>query len=99
MGERRTVELTVRSSVDEAKARMHLLDSEADYKDPKNLAVVIGYDDLASFRQAGIADPAAHYKDRRIRVTGQLYHDAAVKQTRLRVTDIGQIVDVTPKTP
>jgi hypothetical protein len=46
------------------------LDSETNFRDEKNFAVVITKAGAASLREAGIANPAAHYKDKKIRATG-----------------------------
>src|SRR4051794_28641481 len=60
VGERCTVEMTVRVSKNAAKRRTYFLDSEQDFRDPKNFAVVIGYDDAEKFKRAGIDDPSEH---------------------------------------
>jgi hypothetical protein len=75
VGERCTVELVVRATKDETKGKVYYLDSEADYRDPANFAVVIDYADLPAFRAAGVADPIAHYKGKTIRVTGTIARD------------------------
>src|SRR5438309_11244445 len=46
------------------------LNSEADFRVEKNFAVFIPNVALASFKQAGIADPAEFYKGKAIVVTG-----------------------------
>jgi DNA/RNA endonuclease YhcR with UshA esterase domain len=46
------------------------LDAEEDFKDEKNFAVVITKKGAASLKEAGIADPADHYKGKTIRATG-----------------------------
>jgi hypothetical protein len=46
------------------------LDSEEDFRDPKNLAIVINVDGAATFKKAGIDDPAEHFKGKTIRVNG-----------------------------
>lgn len=75
VGERRTVELVVRATKDETSRKVYYLDSEADYRDPANFAVVIDHADLPAFRAAGIADPIAHFKGKTIRVTGTIARD------------------------
>ena len=67
-----TVELVVRSSKHETSRMVFYLDSEEDYRDPKNLAVVISEQDLPKFREAGIEDPSIHYHGKRLRVRGKV---------------------------
>jgi hypothetical protein len=47
------------------------LDSEKDYKDPKNLGLLIQADALAEFKKAGIEKPAEHYYGKMVRATGK----------------------------
>lgn len=46
------------------------LDAEGNFKDEKNFAVVITKAGAASLKEAGIADPAEHFKDKTITVKG-----------------------------
>ena len=46
------------------------LDAEDDFKDEKNFAVVITKAGAASLKDAGIPDPADHFKGKTIRATG-----------------------------
>lgn len=91
VGERRTVELTVRSSNDHARGQSFYLDSEATPRDPNNLAVVITYRSVEAFRKAGIEDPAAYYRGKVLRVTGTIVHAERPNQNRIYVTDPSQI--------
>lgn len=84
-----TVKLTVRASKNAAPRREIYLDSEEDFRDEKNFAVVISYDHLDTFKQAGIDDPAEHYRDKSIRVTGKILREA--EQVRIRVDAPSQI--------
>jgi hypothetical protein len=84
-----TAEMTVRSSKNAGPRREYYLDSEDDFRDEKNLAVVISYDHADLFKQAGIDDPAEHYKGKTIRVTGKVIHEN--DQVRIRVEDPKQI--------
>src|SRR6516164_6332246 len=71
VGEKITVEMTVQSAKDRLEKRGEIyLDSEPDFRDEKNFAVVITKAGAASLREAGIGDPAEHFKDKRIRATG-----------------------------
>jgi hypothetical protein len=87
--ERCTVEMTVRSSKNAAPRREYYLDSEEDFHDEKNFAVVISYDHAEAFQKAGIDDPAEHYKGKKVRVTGKVIHEN--DQTRMRVEKPEQI--------
>jgi hypothetical protein len=49
------------------------LDSEKDYKDPKNLGLLIEADSLPAFRKAGIEKPAEHYDAKTVRATGMVF--------------------------
>jgi DNA/RNA endonuclease YhcR with UshA esterase domain len=66
-----TVEMMVRSSKN-ALAKRHeiYLDSEEDFRSDKNLAVVITEEVAGKFKDAGIDDPAQHFRDKTIRVKG-----------------------------
>ena len=87
--ERCTVEMTVRSSKNAAPRREYYLDSEEDFHDEKNFAVVISYDHAELFQKAGIDDPAEHYKGKSLRVTGKVIHEN--DQMRIRVEEPEQI--------
>lgn len=71
VGETVTVEMTVKASKNRLEKRGEIyLDSEEDFRDEKNLAVVIQKAGAEKFRQAGVDDPAASFKGRILRVTG-----------------------------
>jgi hypothetical protein len=89
VGRRCTVEMIVRSSKNAAPRREYYLDSEEDFHDEKNFAVVISYDHAEAFQKAGIDDPAAHYKGKKLRVTGEVIHES--DQIRMRVEKPEQI--------
>lgn len=67
-----TVELTVQSSRLLAGRNICFLNSERDFRDAKNFTVVILREGLEKFKAANIADPAAHYQGKKIRVTGKV---------------------------
>lgn len=90
-----TVELTVKSVKNAEKVETYFLDSEEDYKDEKNLAVLIAYEFAPKFKAAGIDDPTEHYKGKTIRVTGKIVKEGP--QTRMRVTEPKQITIVEKK--
>ncbi len=62
--ERCTVEMKVRASKDAGPRREYSLDSEEDFHDEKNFAVVISYDHAEKFKKAGIDNPADYYMGR-----------------------------------
>jgi DNA/RNA endonuclease YhcR with UshA esterase domain len=95
IGQECTVEMVVKASKNAAPRRTYFLDSEEDFRDDKNFAVVISYDDAAKFHAVGIEDPAEHYKGKTIRVTGKVIHED--EQVRIRVEDPKQIKLVEPK--
>src|SRR5262249_40369965 len=71
VGESVTVEMTVRAAKDRLEKRGEIyLDSEEDFKDDKNFAVVITKAGAASLKAAGIADPADHFKGKTIAAKG-----------------------------
>jgi hypothetical protein len=95
VGKECTAEMTVKSSKNAVPRRTYFLDSEEDFHDEKNLAVVISYDHAAKFQEAGIADPSEHYKGKTIRVTGKVIEED--DQVRIRVDDPKQIKIVESK--
>ncbi|MDB5351938.1 MAG: hypothetical protein JWN86_3185 [Planctomycetota bacterium] len=80
-----TVEMTVLSSKNAEKSKVFYLDSEKDFRDPKNAVVVISYDHLDAFKKAGIDDPSTHYLNKTIRVLGT--PKKVSDQVRIRVED------------
>src|SRR5262245_27499196 len=68
-------EITVRMEVKAAKDRLEnrgeiYLDAEEDFKDEKNFAVVVNKQGAESLREAGIADPADHFKGKTVIAKG-----------------------------
>jgi hypothetical protein len=97
VGEECTAEMTVKASKNAVPRRTYYLNSEEDFHDEKNLAVVISYDHAAKFQEAGIDDPADHYNGKTIRVTGKVIKED--DEVRIRVDDPKQIKLVEPKSP
>jgi hypothetical protein len=95
IGERCTVEMTVRASKNAAPRKEYYLDSEEDFRDEKNFAVVISYDHGDLFKKAGIENPAEYYMDKKLRVTGKVIDEN--DQTRIRVENPDQIKIVDDK--
>jgi hypothetical protein len=71
--ERVTVTFKVRHAKFATDPDRVYLDSEKDYKDPKNLGLLIEADALPAFRKAGIEKPAEHYDGKTIRATGKVF--------------------------
>lgn len=70
-GEKIAVELTVLASKERLEKHKEIyLDSEKNFKDEKNFAVVITAAGAAKFKAKGIDDPAAHFLGKTIRVRG-----------------------------
>jgi hypothetical protein len=93
--ERCTVEMTVRTSKNAAPRMEYYLDSEEDFHDENNFAVVISYDHADAFKKAGIDDPSEYYMGKKLRVTGKVIHEN--DQTRMRIDNPDQIKVVDEK--
>lgn len=73
VGDKITVEMKVKVAKDRLEKRGEIyLDAEEDFRDEKNFAVVITKKGAAKLKEAGIADPAAHFIDKIIRATGKV---------------------------
>jgi hypothetical protein len=95
VGEKITVEMTVRAAKDRLEKRGEIyLDSETDFRDEKNFAVVITKAGAASLKEAGIGNPAEHFKDKKIRATGTVKE--VDKVPRIEVDDARQVKIVDP---
>jgi DNA/RNA endonuclease YhcR with UshA esterase domain len=91
--EKVTVEMVVQASKNRLeKFKEIYLDSELDFKDDKNLAVVITETGAAKYKDAGIDEPASHFKGKTIRVTGMV--TLKEKRPRIEVNDPKQIEEV-----
>jgi hypothetical protein len=89
IGKECTAVMTVKSSKNAVPRKTYYLDSEEDFHDEKNLAIVISYDHADRFREAGIDDPSEYYKGKTIQVTGKVIEED--DQVRIRVEDPKQI--------
>jgi acetyl esterase/lipase len=89
IGEKATVEMTVVASKNSENRKTIYLDSEPNFSDEKNFTVIISYDHAPSFAEAGIANPAEHYKGKTLRVTGTIIRED--EQTRIHAENPGQI--------
>jgi hypothetical protein len=82
VNEKVTVRMVVKTTKDRLEKRGEIyLDSEEDFHNPKNLGVVITRAGAAKLKEAGVDDPAAHYKDKTIQVTGTVI----LKESRPRI--------------
>jgi hypothetical protein len=90
VGEKVTVQMLVRASKDRLEKHKEIyLDALENFKDPKNLAVVITLAGAGKLKEKGIDDPAGYYKDKWIRVTGTVI--VVEKVSRIVVDDPAQI--------
>lgn len=68
-----TVEFVVRgANVQPSTPPIGFLNSDADFRSPKNFTVVVFDEGLQKLQAAGITDFARHFNNKRIRVTGQV---------------------------
>jgi hypothetical protein len=89
-----TVELMVKASKNAVPRKVYFLDSKEDFHDEQNFCVLISYDHVARFQEAGIENPAEHYKGKTIRVTGTVIEED--DQIRMRIDDPKQVTIVEP---
>jgi hypothetical protein len=88
--EKVVVEFPVKATKNRLEQRKEIyLDSEENFRDPKNLGVIITEAGAAKFKDQGIADPAEHFKGKTIRVTGTMTKEN--DRYRLLVDDPKQI--------
>jgi DNA/RNA endonuclease YhcR with UshA esterase domain len=96
LGQKITVEMEVKTTKDRLEKRGEIyLDSEEDFQDEKNFAVVITKAGAASLKAAGIADPAAYYRGRTIWATGIVKEVDGV--SRIEIDDAKQITIAKPE--
>ena len=89
--------MTVQLSKNADNRKEYYLDSENDYHDPKNLVVVISYDDIEAFKKAGIDDPSKYYLNKKIQVQGTPRKEA--QQIRVRISNPKHIAIIKEKKP
>ena len=70
VNEQVTVEMEVKAAT--LRGSVCFLNSEAEFKDPKNFTLFIDKDALGKFKEAKIDDPAAHFKGKIVRVEGKV---------------------------
>jgi DNA/RNA endonuclease YhcR with UshA esterase domain len=77
-----TVQMLVKATKNALEHRGEIfLDSEENFRDDKNLGIVLTKDGAAKFKTAGVDDPAVHFKDKIIRVKGKVI----IKEERPRI--------------
>ena len=84
-----TVEFVVQRTKCCTGSSQVFLDSEASYRDPKNLGIVVTESGRTKFAEAGIDDPTAHFKGKTIRVRGVVIRKE--KGPYIEVSDPSQI--------
>ena len=90
VGQKITVEMMVQAAKNRLQKRGEIyLDSESDFHDDKNFAVVITKKGAASLKEAGISDPAQHFKAKKIRATGTVKEVENIP--RIEIDDAKQI--------
>jgi DNA/RNA endonuclease YhcR with UshA esterase domain len=90
VGETVTVEMTIQAAKDRLEKKGEIyLDSEVDFQSEKNFAAVITRMGAAKLKEAGIDDPAEHFKGKMVRVTGLVKE--VEKVPRIEVDDAKQI--------
>jgi hypothetical protein len=65
-----TVEMRVQRAKSCSGSCQYFLDSDANYRDPNNLGVVITVTGAARFKEVHVDDPVTHFKDKTIRIHG-----------------------------
>jgi DNA/RNA endonuclease YhcR with UshA esterase domain len=89
VGKECVVEMVVAASRLLTDKEMCFLNSHADHRDSDNFTAVIFRDALARFAADGIKDPAAHFRDKKIRVRGRIEEHQGRPQ--IKVEQPGQI--------
>ncbi|MFO0879826.1 MAG: hypothetical protein U0840_20970 [Gemmataceae bacterium] len=71
VGKKITLVMKVETAKDRLEKRGEIyLDADEDFKSEKNFAVVITRAGAKSLQEAGIDDPAAHFKNKKVRARG-----------------------------
>src|SRR5262249_43708544 len=90
VGEKITVEMTIQAAKDRLTKRAEIyLDSEPNFRDEKNFAVVITRAGATSLKQAGIDNPAEYFRNKKIRASGTVKE--VDKIPRIEIDDANQI--------
>lgn len=71
VGEKVKVQVLIRAAKDRLEKRGEIyLDSELDFRDPKNFAIVITRDGARSLKEKGVEDIVGHFQDKTVVVEG-----------------------------
>ena len=90
VGKKVTVVMIVQATKDRLEKRGEIyLDSETNFRDEKNFAVVITTAGAASLKSVGIDNPAEYFKDKKIQATGTVKE--VDKVLRIEIDDAKQI--------
>jgi DNA/RNA endonuclease YhcR with UshA esterase domain len=90
IGSKIAVKMEVKAAKDRLENRGEIyLDAEENFKDEKSFAVVITRMGAASLKEAGITDPAGHFKGKTIQATGTVKEVDGVP--RIEIDDAKQI--------
>jgi len=93
VGETITVQMPVRKAKDRLEKRGEIyLDSELDFRDEKNFAVVITKAGAAKLNESGISNPAEHFLGKTIRARGKVKSVDGVPRIEIEAVDRIQIV-------
>jgi hypothetical protein len=85
-----TVQMLVKATKNRLEKRGEIyLDSEEDFRDAKNLGIVVTRVGAAKFKETGVDDPAVCFKGKTIRVRGTVI--IKEKRPRIEVDDPKQI--------
>jgi DNA/RNA endonuclease YhcR with UshA esterase domain len=91
VNEQVTLEMEVKSAT--LRGMNCFLNSEKDFRDPKNLTLFIDKDALSKFKDAKIDDPAAHFKGKVVRVEGKVVLFRDRPEIKLSGPDVIKIVE------
>lgn len=88
-------QVTLRMEVKSASLRgaVCFLNSEQDFRDPKNFTIFLGTSVLEKLKAAGVADPEAHFRGKQVRVKGKVTLRNDRPQIALRDADDIQVVE------
>lgn len=88
VGEEIIVEMEVKTAKNAlAKRGFVYLDSEEDFRDPKNFAVVLTKNAAEKLAKDGVSDPVSHFKGKTVRATGKVEMDEENKIPRIIIDD------------
>ncbi len=97
MGQTVTVEMLVKST---KIAKDHCyLDSAGGFNDTHNLALLIGKEAMAKFKESGIDNPAVQFKGKTVRAHGKVTHYGIHPEIKLTGPDDIQIVESKEASP